>query len=192
LERQDLEKHDVSPWDNLVGWRMNEAFTRQFNFTDRENKLTVDITYPFNLSTSYIAKVQNKEYSVQGRIINNNDLVVQIDGTSHKATVVVHNNLMHIYTGESEYVLALPVNQFKKSTNEKGSLTAPMPGKVVQVFVKTDQEVKKGQSLLILEAMKMEHLIRAPADGKIEQVYYTVGDLVEEKALLLKISSSSK
>jgi 3-methylcrotonyl-CoA carboxylase alpha subunit len=64
-------------------------------------------------------------------------------------------------------------------------LTAPMPGKIVAVVVKNGQEVKKGEALLIMEAMKMEHTISAPHDGVVEDVLYAVGDQVTEGAPLL-------
>ena len=60
-----------------------------------------------------------------------------------------------------------------------------MPGKIVAVLVNKDQEVKKGDALLIMEAMKMEHTIAAPHDGVVEEVLYAIGDQVTEGAPLL-------
>ncbi len=59
-----------------------------------------------------------------------------------------------------------------------GKLTAPMPGRITQVLTEAGAEVRRGAALLVLEAMKMEHTITAPADGTIETVRYAVGDLV--------------
>ena len=64
-------------------------------------------------------------------------------------------------------------------------LTAPMPGKVVQVEVKPGARVRRGATLVVLEAMKMEHAITAPADGTVVEVYFAPGDQVEEGAELL-------
>ncbi len=66
-----------------------------------------------------------------------------------------------------------------------GRLTAPMPGKVVAVRVEAGSDVKKGQPLVIVEAMKMEHTIIAPADGIVEAVRAKVGDQVDEKFELI-------
>jgi acetyl/propionyl-CoA carboxylase alpha subunit len=68
-----------------------------------------------------------------------------------------------------------------------GSLRAPMPGKVLAVLVQPGQLVAKGDALLKLEAMKMEHTIRTAADGVVAAVYFAPGDTVEADALLVKI-----
>lgn len=62
-----------------------------------------------------------------------------------------------------------------------------MPGRIIAVNVKPGDRVTKGQALVVLEAMKMEHTIRAPVDGIIEKVAFFKGDLVEEKVSLVTI-----
>jgi 3-methylcrotonyl-CoA carboxylase alpha subunit len=71
---------------------------------------------------------------------------------------------------------------------EGGRLTAPMPGKVVSFSVKAGDAVKKGQALAVMEAMKMEHTIAAPADGTVDELLYAPGDQVAEGAELLKLA----
>jgi 3-methylcrotonyl-CoA carboxylase alpha subunit len=66
-----------------------------------------------------------------------------------------------------------------------------MPGKVVAVIVKNGQEVKKGEPLVIMEAMKMEHTISAPGDGLVEEVLYQVGDQVADGAPLLAFKAAA-
>jgi len=72
---------------------------------------------------------------------------------------------------------------------ETGRLTAPMPGKVVSFNVKAGDRVSKGQALAVMEAMKMEHTIAAPADGTVEELLYAPGDQVTEGAELLRIAA---
>ncbi len=72
-----------------------------------------------------------------------------------------------------------------------GRLTAPMPGRVTQVLVGIGDIVRRGEPLMIIEAMKMEHTVAAPADGTVEAVRYAVGDLVEEGAELISLDTSS-
>jgi biotin carboxyl carrier protein len=61
---------------------------------------------------------------------------------------------------------------------EEHDLNAPMPGRVVKVLVSEGDVVKKGQALLLLEAMKMEHEIRAPRDGSVTKVFRAAGEMV--------------
>ena len=73
--------------------------------------------------------------------------------------------------------------------NDEANLTAPMPGKVLEVFVNEGDEVTEGQTLMILEAMKMEHKIVANHDGIITALNFSAGDQVEQGNELLEISS---
>ena len=66
-----------------------------------------------------------------------------------------------------------------------GEVRAPMPGLVLDVMVKEGQVVAKGDPLLVLEAMKMENELRAPADGTIQKIYAAKGDKVEKGAVLV-------
>ena len=70
---------------------------------------------------------------------------------------------------------------------EGGRLTAPMPGKVVAFHVAVGAQVKRGQPLAVMEAMKMEHTIAAPADGEVLELLYAAGDQVAEGAELLRL-----
>ena len=72
---------------------------------------------------------------------------------------------------------------------EGGRLTAPMPGKIVSFAVKVGDKVEAGQSLAVMEAMKMEHTMAAPADGVVEELLYAPGDQVAEGTELLKIAA---
>ena len=70
-----------------------------------------------------------------------------------------------------------------------GNLTAPMPGRIVAVHVAVGEKVRIGQSLIVLEAMKMEHIIIAPADGTVAAIHHAAGDQVAEDAELLSLAS---
>ncbi|HMN22177.1 MAG TPA: acetyl/propionyl/methylcrotonyl-CoA carboxylase subunit alpha [Ottowia sp.] len=78
-----------------------------------------------------------------------------------------------------------------EGAGEGGRLTAPMPGKVVSIAVKTGDQVSKGQPLAVMEAMKMEHTIAAPQDGVVGEVLYAPGDQVPEGAELLRLDAGT-
>lgn len=73
-----------------------------------------------------------------------------------------------------------------------GGLDAPMPGVVTRVLVAPGDAVKKGQSLVALEAMKMEHMIRAPRDGRVAKVLATAGTLVDGGAPLVEMDDEAR
>ena len=76
--------------------------------------------------------------------------------------------------------------KMKKQT-VSGSLNSPMPGKIFKVLKNVGEEVKKGEAILILEAMKMEHSIRADKDGVVKQIFFQVGELVLGGAVLASV-----
>jgi 3-methylcrotonyl-CoA carboxylase alpha subunit len=78
-----------------------------------------------------------------------------------------------------------PLRQELAVESRAGDLEAPMPGKIIAIFVATGDRVEKDAPLLILEAMKMEHTIRAPARGRIAQIHCKLGEQVDEGAELI-------
>ena len=72
-----------------------------------------------------------------------------------------------------------------------GGLVSPMPGHVLQVLVKAGERVRRGQPVMIIEAMKMEHTVRAPADGVVQTVNFASGDRVEEGVELLELEAEA-
>jgi propionyl-CoA carboxylase alpha chain len=73
-----------------------------------------------------------------------------------------------------------------------GGLSAPMPGKVVAVNVSVGDEVERGQVLVVMEAMKMEHTIPAPHAGTVTEILVAVGDQVAQGAVLLALSGGDE
>ncbi len=103
--------------------------------------------------------------------------------------VLAHGDRLHVFTGTVVHVLAIrdPLAVASHDEAEGGRLTAPMPGKVIAVAVKAGDVVTRGQPLLVMEAMKMEHTIGAPADGTVREVFYSVGEQVQEGAQLISL-----
>ncbi|HIP73244.1 MAG TPA: acetyl/propionyl/methylcrotonyl-CoA carboxylase subunit alpha [Anaerolineae bacterium] len=117
------------------------------------------------------------------------DWTLEIDGTMTRVTAVSHNNIWYIQTETGTVTLpALPrLPEPQPPADVAGSLRAPMPGSILELLVKVGDTVQAGQPLLKLEAMKMEHTIRAAGDGIVETIYFAPGDAVEADAQLLHI-----
>jgi len=75
-----------------------------------------------------------------------------------------------------------------KGGHAAGGLTSPMPGKVIKVFVEEGAQVKKGDLLMMLEAMKMEHKISAPKEGIVKKIFFQEGQRVGQDVELLEIA----
>ena len=73
------------------------------------------------------------------------------------------------------------------SADDEGGLSAPMPGKILEVHVSVGQSVKSGDVLMVMEAMKMEHKIVAGSDGVVEAIHFAEGDQVPQGAELLSL-----
>ncbi len=102
-------------------------------------------------------------------------LVLNINGTDYEISIKDKNDLLLQQLGISS-----------KSTSTVQVLKAPMPGLIISVSVNVGDEVKKGDSLLILEAMKMENVIKSPRDGKIKKVNTEIKKAVEKNQVLLE------
>ncbi|MBI3711658.1 MAG: acetyl/propionyl/methylcrotonyl-CoA carboxylase subunit alpha [Burkholderiales bacterium] len=172
------------PWQSSHGWRMNSQMQRGLQFTEEHQTHTVQVTY---LTDGWTIAANGASQTVRCVSHQGSDLVLAIAEQTLSATVVRDGEHFHVFSQgvhtDLHYndVLA----HAGEAEAEGGRLTAPMPGKIVAVLVKNGQEVKKGEALLIMEAMKMEHTISAPHDGVVEEVLYAVGDQVTESAPLL-------
>jgi propionyl-CoA carboxylase alpha chain/3-methylcrotonyl-CoA carboxylase alpha subunit len=95
-----------------------------------------------------------------------------------------------VFEAGQAFTFALPQKETANAAaiGGDGVIRAPMPGKIVAVHRKAGDKILKGDVLLILEAMKMEHAIRAPGDGTVARVLFGEGDLVEAGVVLAEIA----
>ncbi len=119
---------------------------------------------------------------------------LQFAGQRTRAAVYAQGEVDHVFTplGATQITSIDLLAHSGESAAEGGRLTAPMPGKVVSFAVKSGDAVTKGQPLAVMEAMKMEHTIAAPADGVVQELLYAPGDQVTEGAELLKLVVAEK
>ena len=97
--------------------------------------------------------------------------------------------------GRHMYTLRVPIKDYSRGAGGSGALTitTPMPGKVVKMSCEVGDTVTKGQALLILEAMKMEHVIKAPEDGMIvDRLPFSVGEQVDDGSILVAFKESEE
>jgi 3-methylcrotonyl-CoA carboxylase alpha subunit len=81
-----------------------------------------------------------------------------------------------------------PYRTPEEPAEARGSLVAPMPGRVLAVLAEGGAHVKRGQPLVVMEAMKMEHTVTAPRDGTVARILCAVGDQLKEGTELLVLA----
>jgi 3-methylcrotonyl-CoA carboxylase alpha subunit len=177
------------PWADTSGWRMNAALRRSLDFGDESGRSPLSVDY---VQSGWTVSAGNRKAAMTIVEHQGKHLVVKLDGATVRGTVVRDGETFHVFSGGVHTALNYndPLAHAGESEAEGGRLTAPMPGKIVAVLVEKGKEVEKGAPLLIMEAMKMEHTIAAPANGTVEDLLYGVGDQVAEGAQLLAFKAA--
>jgi acetyl/propionyl-CoA carboxylase alpha subunit len=160
------------------------------NFEHNGQSFSVDLT---PAGKSYLVKAGEATVEVQILQAKDGKLDLLIDGKRVAAYVSSDNNRRWVTVNGRTLV-------FNKSTGGRrsgsghhhtaGELTAPMPGQVRAVNVKEGEAVTKGQTLLLLEAMKMEIRVQAPRNGVVRKLSVQQGQTVEREQLLVEIEES--
>ncbi|TAL27584.1 MAG: acetyl/propionyl/methylcrotonyl-CoA carboxylase subunit alpha [Alphaproteobacteria bacterium] len=176
-----------SPWNDRSAWRIGGAETETFKFTDHGKEHIVAVSCKKGVAqpdvtvdgAKFSAAVEPSSYDLS--------YDAKLDGKQYNAALLHEGrHLTLMYGSHHEDLHYLDPLAFEAEDDEAdGRLHAPMPGKVVAVRVELGSKVKKGQPLIIVEAMKMEHTIIAPADGEVLSIHARVGDQVDEKLELI-------
>jgi 3-methylcrotonyl-CoA carboxylase alpha subunit len=171
-----------SPWDKGNNWRLNSVYREPVSLCFEDHIL--EITDIENTINVYAKKIDNKHLQIQ---LN--------DGSLETVFFLSSPNAIYLYWQGQEYLFTLNTRNrvSETSTPEKTyQLTAPMPGTITKIFVQTNDTINISDTILILEAMKMEHTIKAPYNGRISALYYVVGDTVEMGCELLALEPTDE
>jgi 3-methylcrotonyl-CoA carboxylase alpha subunit len=175
--------NERDPWSLGHGWRMNSDLVRSLRFLRDDEVSEVTVRY---LAQGWHMTGAGEEADV--KLVDNS---IQVGNQTFNGCVVRHGEHVHVFSQGQHIELTYvdPLLHAGESETEAGrgsaNCAAPMPGKIVALLVEAGQAVKKGESLLIMEAMKMEHTIAAPVDGVVKELMYLVGDQVSDGAQLL-------
>lgn len=184
------------PWQSSQGWRMNGLLQRKLQFEEeakdgQNHSHALTVTYCADgwqvqesgtTQATQVAAMMCKLVSAHGQ-----QLVLDMNQQMVKGTVVRDGEQFHVFYQAQHTVLHYNdvLAHAGEAEADGGRLTAPMPGKIVAVMVTQGKEVKKGEALVIMEAMKMEHTISAPHDGVVDEILYALGEQVTEGAALI-------
>ena len=132
-------------------------------------------------------KVMGK--GVMSIILGNRSYVAEVlrsDPETKNFTVRVNSNTYTLQVTDTFDKLLHDLGMDAAASSKAADLKAPMPGLVVDVAITEGMEVRKGDKLIVLEAMKMENILKAAADGKVKKVNVTKGNTVEKNAVLIQ------
>lgn len=133
----------------------------------------------------YSVRIEDKSYEVEIEDIHARPVIARVDGERFE----VHPEIGTKPDVREETKLVTPLQAPRPSTSQcagTDALTAPLPGTVVDVFVKAGDEVEVGKVVLIIEAMKMKNSIRSTRAGKVAEVLVSAGQTVAHKQALVK------
>jgi len=174
-----------SPWQAQDGWRLGAPAARALTLEHRGAQRSVAVQGA-GAGEQWTVRMEGKTLQGSGRLTGD-ALRVQIGEQLHRATVIRDGNELYLFGSEGvqRFTLHDPVSEADQSVADAGSLVAPMPGRIVATLVSPGTAVKRGAPLLVLEAMKMEHTLQAPADGTVQGYRVKAGDQVGDGAVLV-------
>ncbi len=140
----------------------------------------------------YKLKLNDKEFEVQLNSLSAEEALLEINGKEYTVSI---DSIAEVLPEGADATLAPVVSAAPLASGKPkgpvvasdGSVLAPIPGSILQVYVKVGDTVKVGQALFKMEAMKMENEINARAEGKITAVNIKVGDSVNQGDELMTI-----
>ncbi|QOC21737.1 acetyl/propionyl/methylcrotonyl-CoA carboxylase subunit alpha [Wenzhouxiangella sp. AB-CW3] len=189
LLEQESASSGRTPWDHCDSWRLGSPATRSLDLEYGNGRHLIE------------ARGESGRYELQ---LDGDNLTVdlaEVDTDTFRLTANGQSRRLQIHSAD-EHALEICLDnhrwrltrhaRFEAITDAGGGdgrLVAPMPGKVLEIRTEAGAEVSEGDTLLIMEAMKMELAIKAPIDGQVDQLAVAAGDLVEADAVLLEITS---
>nr|WP_315227230.1 acetyl/propionyl/methylcrotonyl-CoA carboxylase subunit alpha [uncultured Albidiferax sp.] len=161
-----------SPWRMLDGWRLNGSSQQTITLRcgETEQPVTAEVVSDgVRLGIGEVALLARRTSPSQ----------VQLGDRRLTATVVKQAEHLHVFChGQSWTLTKVELLHGEGSDDAHGGIHAPMPGKVIALLAAVGATVDKGTPLLVLEAMKMEHTIHAPAKGIVKAFHFSAGEQV--------------
>ena len=179
------------PFERRDGWRSHGEYLRRFDFEFRGAEQIALLTY--KRDGSLWLEAGGAEGPLVVGQFPSGEFEVEFAGNRQTLDVHVDGATAHVFASKgATRITAIDRLAHAGDTQaEGGRLTAPMPGKVVSFAVKAGDKVSRGQPLAVMEAMKMEHTIAAPADGTVEELMFAPGEQVAEGDELLRMGAAA-
>ena len=184
-------QENADPFSRRDGWQSHGVTLRRFEFEFHGTPAAAELTYLHDGALHL--KVVDPAGDAVGPLVFSRaggSIDLQFAGRRMLIEIHQHGEINHLFAsiGATRITVIDRLAHAGEAHADTGRLTAPMPGKIVSFAVKAGDKVSKGQALAVMEAMKMEHSIAAPADGVVAELMYAPGDQVAEGAELLRLA----
>ncbi|MHA3117172.1 acetyl/propionyl/methylcrotonyl-CoA carboxylase subunit alpha [Acinetobacter sp. ANC 4635] len=172
-------------WQAQPLWRLNVSSQYHIELKYGPETLKVQFTVE---EEGFTAQYLQQSYRISGNLLDQNTAHVHLDNQQQKLAFSQQDQHLTLFKSGQSYKFEYinPDYAQEDSGTDDSNLKAPMPGVITQVLFTANDEVKKDEVLMTLEAMKMEYSIRAPSDGIITSAYFQVGDQVKAGDELLE------
>ncbi|MDX1621383.1 MAG: biotin/lipoyl-containing protein, partial [Nitriliruptorales bacterium] len=184
--RRTGDQDQASPWRALGPWRSGNVGGWSVTFEEGGRRHELEVT---GRGGRYQVRVGDDEVTANVTSVAESGLHLEIDDLELPATVVVDGTTVwaHVRGATRKLTLVPPTRHADPGLAGGGAtFTAPMPGAVIAVQVEEGQEVEAGTILVVVEAMKMEHPVKAPVPGRVAKLLVGEGDPVEGDAPLVE------
>jgi acetyl/propionyl-CoA carboxylase alpha subunit len=184
----------IDPWtptpDSLFGFRVNRAAGSKVRVHSPDGSADFLVAANPDWTWTFSSDLVQDVLDVQWGRRSEGTVVM---GSSGRLATVTHasGDIVAFRDGDAVLVSMKAPSVGSAGTASDGSLRAPMPGKIVATPAKSGDVVTKGQPVIVLEAMKMEHALNAPFDGVVGEVVFAVGDQVAADAVLAVVEASA-
>jgi len=174
-----------SPWNDTHGWRLNQPAARRMELRAADGAVTLLAAEAHG--DHALVEIRGKRHRVSVGPPEGDRLAICLDEETYFSRVARLGGRFSATTPHGRYELELvdPFHYEPADALPDARLTSLMPGRVVKVLARSGERVKKGQALMILEAMKMEHTIVSPREGVIDRVAFAEDQLVPADAVLV-------
>jgi 3-methylcrotonyl-CoA carboxylase alpha subunit len=182
----------INPWGVLDGFTPNLAARVEYVLSWHGHSHNTVLIFTRGTPTAVVVD-GHAPVTIANLAISDGTIAVRVENTRVHARYLRDGAHLHLWSGADHFDVLLDDPRLKEftTTAAQGGLTTPLPGVVAAVAAKVGQEVKAGDVLMVIEAMKMEHSIRAPRDGVVKTIHFAPGDRVPEGSELLELAPAS-
>jgi 3-methylcrotonyl-CoA carboxylase alpha subunit len=179
-----------SPWHSTSGWRLNDD--NHHDLILRHDGADLKVKVHYRAAGYVIDMPDGSSITAHAEIAVDGTIQATLHKVRKSASILRDGNRLTIFRdGRSDRLEIFdPVAAAGGHEGTGGGLTAPMPGKIIAVLAEPGQSVVAGDKLVVMEAMKMEHTISAPVSGTVREIFFAVGDQVDDGAELIAIEEA--